>query len=150
VNVADIRVRPATPDDLPAIEALELEVFARTSGVAGLCGPAAATDRRWWVAVACGAVVAFLSAVVVAGEIEIHDLAVGPAVRRRGVARKLLDGVLLAAAEVGVGRAVLEVGERNGAARALYEGAGFRVCGRRRGYYRAGAEDALILERPIP
>ena len=150
MNAADVHVRPADRDDLPAIEALELAVFARATGTAALREPPGPERPRCWVAVAGGVVVGFLSAIVVAGEIEIHDLAVDVGRRRRGVARKVLDEVLSAAAENGVERAVLEVGEQNHAARALYEEAGFRSCGRRSGYYRAGTEDALVLERPVP
>ena len=145
-----VGVRPACLEDLRAIEALEFGAFGRAGGTIAVRGQAAPTDPRSWVAVGDGAIQGFLSAIIVAGEIEIHDVVVDPAFRRRGVARELVGQVLLEAARAGSGRAVLEVGERNVAARALYEGLGFRPCGRRKGYYRAGSEDALILERPLP
>jgi ribosomal-protein-alanine N-acetyltransferase len=40
----------------------------------------------------------------------------------------------------------LEVRPTNAEARALYESFGFRVVGRRRGYYYDTGEDALIME----
>jgi ribosomal-protein-alanine N-acetyltransferase len=45
----------------------------------------------------------------------------------------------------------LEVGEANRAARALYDGLGFRVIGRRHRYYAtpAGFEDALVMRRDL-
>ncbi len=46
----------------------------------------------------------------------------------------------------------LEVGYRNGAARALYEACGFEVVGERPGYYQTpdGAEDAVIMKATLP
>ena len=43
----------------------------------------------------------------------------------------------------------LEVREANLAARRLYEKCGFRVEGRRRGYYRDPAEDAILYRRDM-
>ena len=44
----------------------------------------------------------------------------------------------------------LEVRPTNAEARALYESFGFRVVGRRRGYYYDTGEDALIMEARLP
>ncbi len=85
---------------------------------------------------------------VAADEAEIMALAVIPEARRQG-----RGTALLAAAEerAGAGGALamyLEVGEHNGAARALYARAGYVPVGRRRGYYRDGS-DALVLKKPL-
>lgn len=81
----------------------------------------------------------YVIAWVIAGEAEVLGLAVDPGARRRGVGR-----ALLAAALAGVERAHLEVRADNVAARALYEGFGFVVAGRRRAYY-ADGQDALLM-----
>lgn len=80
-----------------------------------------------------------------AGEVEIHNVAVAPEVRRRGLARRLLGVVLAWAARAGAERALLEVRAGNAPAQALYEGLGFREVGRRPGYYSQPADDALVL-----
>ncbi len=147
---AGVEVRPARTQDLETIEALEVAVFGRATVAAAVRRAAAPTDPRCFVAVLDGSVRGFLSAVVVADEVEIHDVAVDPDWRRRGLALALVREVLEEAARAGCGRVVLEVGEGNRAARKLYERCGFRSCGVRRGYYRAGAEDARILERSLP
>lgn len=88
-----------------------------------------------------------------ADEAEIVTLAVAPKARRQGVATALLCRGLAAVAAAGARRAFLEVAEDNAPARRLYEGLGFAVCGRRRGYYRrAGgpAADALVLAAALP
>jgi ribosomal-protein-alanine N-acetyltransferase len=45
--------------------------------------------------------------------------------------------------------AVLEVRPSNNEARTLYESFGFRVVGRRRGYYYDTGEDALVMEADL-
>jgi ribosomal-protein-alanine N-acetyltransferase len=74
-------------------------------------------------------------------QVEILNLAVSPAQRRKGVAKRLLDYLLgLGAAEI-----FLEVRAGNEPALAFYGAAGFRPAGRRRGYYRNPVEDAVVM-----
>ena len=93
----------------------------------------------------------FILAQAVGEDAEVLTLAVAPAARRRGVARALVEATAGAALAAGARMLWLEVAEDNAAARGLYEGAGFRLEGRRRGYYRrpGGAEDALMLRRRL-
>jgi ribosomal-protein-alanine N-acetyltransferase len=85
---------------------------------------------------------------VTADEAEILTIGVVPAMRRRGIARALLDESLTRLRALGVRSLFLEVGIRNRAARALYEASGFEEVGRRRRYY-ANGEDALILRATL-
>ena len=88
----------------------------------------------------------------VADEAEILDIGVVPAARQNGVARALLKTAERHAVSLGVVAVFLEVAEDNLAARALYSGAGFVEVGRRHGYYsRPGAErvDALVLRKSL-
>jgi ribosomal-protein-alanine N-acetyltransferase len=85
---------------------------------------------------------------VTADEAEILTIGVIPAMRRRGIARALLDEAMQGARALGVRSLFLEVGIRNRAARALYEAIGFVEVGRRRRYY-ADGEDALILRASL-
>lgn len=84
-----------------------------------------------------------------ADEVEIHDLAVHPGARRRGLARRLLGHALAEAERAGALAAFLEVRASNLPARSLYSGLGFLEVGRRRGYYRAPDEDALVFRRHL-
>ncbi len=67
---------------------------------------------------------------------EILTLGVAPAWRRRGVARMLLQDLVLRARAGGAQRLLLEVAADNTAALALYESFGFARQGIRRNYYR--------------
>ena len=60
-----------------------------------------------------------------------------PGLRRRGHARRLLDGALARAAKDGAKAVFLEVAEDNLAALDLYRACGFATIGRREGYYRS-------------
>ena len=95
------------------------------------------------------ALIAYISLYYNQDELEILNLAVAPERRGNGCATRLLRLVLRMAMRMGIGRAVLEVRSSNVPALALYTRQGFTQLGRRRGYYRDGGEDALVLELPL-
>ena len=80
----------------------------------------------------------------VSGEGDITNVAVAPEYRRRGVASRLLDGLIKYAAEQEMELLTLEVRKSNIAAQRLYEKFGFKVIGERKRYY-SDREDALIM-----
>ena len=63
--------------------------------------------------------------------------------RRKGLGQQLLDALLAAARETS-SSVFLEVRESNGAARSLYEKAGFQQTGLRKSYYKDPAENAIL------
>lgn len=85
----------------------------------------------------------------VVDELDIHNVAVHPGHRRRGVGRAMLEGLIGSAAERGFQRMTLEVRRSNDAAQALYRSLGFEFCGLRRGYYSDNGEDAWLMERRL-
>ena len=82
----------------------------------------------------------------VSDEIHVTNVAVRPDSRRKGIARSLLGTVLEDARARRFKLVVLEVRPSNRQAVSLYESFGFRVVGRRRGYYYDTGEDALVME----
>jgi ribosomal-protein-alanine N-acetyltransferase len=82
-----------------------------------------------------GADVGFALCRTVADQAELLTIAIRPDIRRRGGGRCLLRAVIKEVAGRGARTLFLEVGADNSAARALYERTGFRVVGRRDGYY---------------
>jgi ribosomal-protein-alanine N-acetyltransferase len=93
----------------------------------------------------------FILARVAAGEAEILSLGVIASARRGGQARALVADAAAQAHRHGATAMFLEVNQHNAAARALYDGLGFREVGRRKGYYPANPpEDALTLRAELP
>lgn len=81
-------------------------------------------------------------------EAELLTIAVHPNARRRGTGRALLDAAIAGAREAGAIVLLLEVGEDNPAARALYDSTGFSTVGRRTAYYQRkdnARADALVM-----
>ena len=97
------------------------------------------------VAVSADDVVGYAVSWCVLDEAELANLAVSPAMRGRGIGAALLDRTMHDARLAGCVVMHLEVRDSNAAARALYASRGFGMVGRRKGYYRAPVEDALIL-----
>ena len=104
---------------------------------------------RCWVMREESRVVAYLCLWEIADELHVTNVAVHPTARRRGLARTLLRGVLGESRERGFRTVALEVRPSNEHAVALYDSLGFRVVGRRRGYYYDTGEDALVMETEL-
>jgi ribosomal-protein-alanine N-acetyltransferase len=94
-------------------------------------------------------VIGFIAARIVADELHINNVAVRHRYRRLGIAKKLLETVLYEAERLGARMAYLEVRAGNVPAQALYAGCGFKVTGRRPGYYTQPLEDALVMSLAI-
>ena len=92
-----------------------------------------------------GEVIAYVCAWHVADEMKINNVAVDPAWRRRGLAGRLLRSLFERARASGCREVTLEVRAGNLGAQALYRGLGFRVDGRRKGYYPTEGEDAILM-----
>jgi ribosomal-protein-alanine N-acetyltransferase len=103
-----------------------------------------------WVAAVGGEVVGFLVARRPGEEMEILNLAVAPAFRRRGVATRFLEASLALGRASGARRVFLEVRPSNHGAISFYAARGFIPTGRRPRYYSDPVEDALIFSRELP
>lgn len=90
-------------------------------------------------------VIGYIVARLVAGELHINNVAVKDAYRRQGIGTILLSQVVDEARLQGAKVAFLEVRLGNAAAQALYEKCGFSTIARRRNYYSAPLEDALVM-----
>jgi ribosomal-protein-alanine N-acetyltransferase len=91
----------------------------------------------------------FIAARLVADELHVNNVAVRHMYRRLGVAKKLLETALDEGARRGARMAFLEVRVSNAPAQALYARCGFKVTGRRPGYYTQPLEDALVMSLAI-
>ncbi len=138
---------PMTIDDLDEVLAIERASF-QTPWSRGAFRYELTQNRvaRSLVVRAGGQLVGYLCLWEIGHEIHVTNVAVHPSFRRRGVGRALLGNVLEDARRNGVELVFLEVRPTNTEAVALYESFGFRVIGRRKGYYFDTGEDALVME----
>jgi tRNA threonylcarbamoyl adenosine modification protein YeaZ len=93
--------------------------------------------------------VGFIMMRAAGGEAEVITLCVRPNMRRRGVARQLLNHALNSSTIAPVAEVFLEVRADNVAAKVVYEAAGFEIAGERPGYYRladGSRADAVIMK----
>ena len=84
---------------------------------------------------------------IAAGEAHLLNLCVHPGAQRLGYGRRLLNALLLKAADAQADKVFLEVRPSNQIALKLYASVGFEQIGIRPAYYQAdrGREDAVIL-----
>ncbi|MDR3277717.1 MAG: ribosomal protein S18-alanine N-acetyltransferase [Oscillospiraceae bacterium] len=133
----------ARENDVVEIMAIERAAFSPAWTEGAVLRELDSGDAFFAAAKEGGQILGFIVLRYMADEAELFQIAVREDARRRGVGEALLQ----AAVENACGRAIfLEVRASNRAAAALYEKNGFTVCGRRRGYYDAPAEDALVMK----
>ncbi len=101
------------------------------------------------VAFSEGQLIGYCGFWLVADEAHITSVTVDHGFRGRGYGREQLTHLIVAAIAQGARIATLEVRESNTAARNLYESAGFRGVGLRRGYYSKTNEDAIVMLKEL-
>lgn len=82
---------------------------------------------------------------VIAGEVQIHKIAVRKDVRNSEIGTKLIAEILRRSRKEEALLCMLEVGQSNESAKKLYEKFGFVVTEVRKKYYQESGEDALIM-----
>ena len=141
-----MKIRPANPDDVPAILTLERESAAAAHW----------TDQHYRAAFRKGGpmrtvlvaedgpLIGFLVARGGQPEWEIENIAVAQHAQRHGAGTRLVGELLRLARNAAASAVFLEVRRSNLAARRLYEKTGFVEDGVREGYYREPDEDAVL------
>lgn len=119
--------------------------WSRQHFVDELKNPVASIDLYWRQEQLAG----FLCSWLIAGELQIQNLATCPALRRNGIAARLLHHVVARSRQAGLTSICLEVRVSNHPAIALYTAFGFVPQGSRRAYYSDG-EDALVMTYRVP
>lgn len=137
-----ILIRPMVAEDVVAAAALEASHQPAPWSETVFRDELAADNRIYMVA-DDGSIAGFGGLMLVGEEGHVTNLLVHPRVRRTGVGRRLLVGLVAAAIDAGARHLTLEVRTRNQPARALYASLGLAPVGVRPGYY--GDDDALIM-----
>jgi len=144
ISIEGILSRPMRPEDLSQVIEIENLSFSspwsHSSFLQELNNPISCT----LVAESEGQVTGYLCCWYVADEVHTLNLAVHPDYRRLGIARRLMEEVLLKAGAEGIKTVSLEVRRSNLSAVSLYHHLGFCQIGVRRRYY-DNEEDALLM-----
>ena len=149
-----ITLCPLCEADAGAVADLEQTIFGMPwsqKTVADSIACAAETGSSEKVAYAAlgafvdGVLSGYLFGAAVAGEGELHRIAVAPDFRQQKLGSALMEEFLRWVSLHGAGGTWLEVRAGNHAAIALYRKYGFLETGRRRHYYQNPTEDALIF-----
>jgi [ribosomal protein S18]-alanine N-acetyltransferase len=139
-------VRPGRVEDLPAIQAI-----LQDAPEAAAWNPKSLEEvfeqnvKYFFIAEKDGAVLGFIAGRRLLDEAEVLNLAVLPAVRKKGLGRALLQVLVETFSREGTLQVFLEVRESNRPAISFYQHAGFGEIGKRHGYYRNPEETALVL-----
>lgn len=141
-------IRRLTPEDIPAVCAIEQSCFSQPWTESGLLSQLEAHGNISLCAEEGGIVTGYLLACAVLDEISLWRIASSPEHRCCGT-----GGALLAALDTANERAAtvyLEVRAGNVAAVSLYEKHGYVHIGRRPNFYDKPVEDALLMKYTIP
>lgn len=141
-----LRVESAAPGDIPGMAELEALCFSEPRSSQALLEELESPERHLLLSARIGEeLVGYAGLEYVLDEGYITDVAVFPEFRRRGVARALLEELARRGRTMGLSFLTLEVRAANAPAIALYRGTGYREVGRRRDFYRAPREDAVLM-----
>jgi ribosomal-protein-alanine N-acetyltransferase len=147
----DVRIRLAQAADLAGVLEVERACFP-SPWTEGMFAEELKNDwSNMWVVEAGpeGKIVAFTVFWVAYDEVHVLNIAVLPASRRRGLARKLMEGIVAFAESRDSSHIVLEVRPSNTGAQRLYQEFGFRPVGLRPNYYADNGEDAILMVRIV-
>lgn len=142
----DMIIRQADAGDVDAIHGIERLCFPDPWSRESIESEFKNNPRAFYVvAEAEGEIVGYAGLWWIEDEGHITNVAVKPGWRGRHVGQLLIETLLDHTGQHGIRHFTLEVRAGNEAARNLYEKFGFQTEGIRKGYYRVGHEDALIM-----
>ncbi len=147
-------IRPATAADVADFDAAHLTMPQTSWTAADFATELTVDESRMWLLElraqggATWAVGGVLCYRVMLPDVELMQIAVATGLRRHGLGGQLMAHCATQVRAAGATRIHLDVRADNSAAIRLYERYDFVIVGRRRAYYRDGA-DALLMDRVL-
>ena len=139
-------LRPLTAADVPAVAALERELFARSAWTETMIREELTAPGRYYLAATDDDGLVGYAGSWFDGDVsQVMTLGVATRSQRRGLGRTLLRALLDQARAVGATAMLLEVAVNNEAALALYAAEGFETLARRPRYYQPEDVDAWTM-----
>jgi [ribosomal protein S18]-alanine N-acetyltransferase len=145
----DVIIRRMTEQDLMEVVNIEKQAFTDPWSYESFKSDLNNEMALPLVAISHGKVVGYSSLYVAAGEMQLGNFAVSPDHRNMGIAKLMMEEMVKLARERKCDGIFLEVRESNTPAITLYAAYGFRVVGRRNGYYRDPVENAILMAKEL-
>jgi len=142
-------IRRAAKSDIPGIIEIEKVSFSEPWDAQLFLDAIGSEDKYLFIAQIGKSITGYIVFEKVLDEGHITNLAVGRDRQRKGIATELVNTALDLAKSLKIKEIFLEVRESNEAAKKLYSKFGFEQIGRRKKYYSAANEDALILHMNV-
>jgi ribosomal-protein-alanine N-acetyltransferase len=137
-------IRPMQRTDIPAVSALEAEIYPQPWSPKVFFDELAMDARVYLVAVDDSETVhGYGGILLIEDDAHITTIAVAPETRGAQLGTRVMMALVDAAVDAGAKHLTLEVRMSNDGAQRLYERFGFQPVGRRKNYYRD--EDALVM-----
>lgn len=140
-----VTLRPLVRADLDRVMELERDLFGAGAWSRGTYLDELVAPGRTYVAAVVDDVVVGYAGLAAGDEAQVMTVGVDPGHRRAGIGTALVSALLNAARRAGARTALLEVRAGDGGAQELYRRCGFEPVGRRRHYYAAEREDAVVM-----
>ena len=145
--MTNVCIRDTEEKDLQQIEALEHACFSRPWPI-DMLRRQLHSDRHEFLVAVCGSrVLGYIGMLHVMDEGYISNIAVAEDARRQGVGAMLVEEMLRRCEMLSLLFVTLEVRASNEPAIRLYERYSFAPVGRRKGYYDAPKEDAILMTK---
>ena len=141
----EFRIVDVSAEHIRQIEEIERDCFSRPWTAEQLKSQMRDEQHEFIAAVGDGRVLGYVGLMYVLDEGYISNVAVHPDARRQGIGDALIDALAAKAAELELAFLTLEVRESNAPAIALYAKHGFHPVGKRKNYYDAPKEDAVLM-----
>lgn len=140
-----IQIREMQWDDLDQVMEIESACFTVPWTETGFFTFLIRDDTVFLVAEDDEKIFGYCGIVMAMDEGDITNVAVDASMRNQGIGKMLLTKLFEETENRGVKKIFLEVRESNASAIHLYEKMGFVVTGRRKNYYEAPREDAILM-----
>lgn len=141
----EFRIVDVSAEHITQIEEIERKCFSRPWTVGQLRSQMRDAQHEFIATMDGGRVLGYVGLMYVLDEGYISNVAVHPDARRQGIGDTLIDALAAKAAELELAFLTLEVRESNAPAIALYAKHGFHPVGKRKNYYEAPKEDAVLM-----
>lgn len=146
-DIAKTVIEPMTDRTIGAVAELEKECFSVPWSSDSLKEELTNETAHFFTAKICNEVVGYIGTNIVLDECYITNVAVTKDLRRKGIAKALLEAAFDCCVKLSCSFITLEVRKSNEAAIKLYEKLGFELCGERKDFYSSPVENALIMTK---